>query len=84
MYQRKVGGILSDRKDKGPLVRGGEKTSHQCTGAEGSKICNSSLYSEQETFEQHPHSNGQHGGSFLSSKNGGTNNQDLVGLNLFQ
>ena len=34
----------------------------------------------QETREQHPHSNGQHGCSFLSSKNGGTNNQDLVGL----
>ena len=32
--------------------------------------CYSSLYSEQETIEQHPHSNEQFGRSFLSSKDG--------------
>ena len=54
----RLGDILSRRKGRGPLVQGGEKTLHQCTGTKGSKTCDSSLYSEQETLEQHPHSNG--------------------------
>ena len=43
---RRLGSMLSQRKDKVHFVRGGEKTSHQCTGTKGIKICSSSLYSE--------------------------------------
>ena len=69
MHQRKVRGILSGRKDRVPLVQGEEKTLHQCTGTNCSKICNSSLYTEQETLEQHTHLNRQHGPSFGSTRN---------------
>jgi len=38
---------------------------------ESCKISNSSLYSKQKISEQHPHSDGQHGGSVLPCENGG-------------
>ena len=57
------------------MVRGGEKTSHQCTGIKGSKICDSSLYSDPETLEQHPYSYGKHGCFFLFSKDKGGGKQ---------
>ena len=75
-----VGCILSRRKGRGPLVRGGDKTSNQCTRTKRTTICNSILHSKHETLEQHRHSNGQHGRSFLSNEDWATNNQVLVGL----
>ena len=62
------------------MVQGGEKTSNQCARTKSSKICVSILPSKHETLEQHRHSKGQHGRSFLSNEDWATNNQVFVEL----
>ena len=73
--ERRMGGLLPGREDRGALVKQGKRLAHKYFGIKSSKICNLNIHPEQELPQQHTHSNGQHDSSMLFSKNGGRNKQ---------
>ena len=66
----RVGSLLPGKKDRGTLVRKGKGPAHKYPRIKGSELCHIDIHPEQESSEQHSHSDGQHDCPLLLSENG--------------